>query len=199
MSLSLQFKLTLICHTTWRISSIYAKRSLEENYWMPKRQLRNYSRMSLLSIITNREQECIPVGCVPSAAVAVCPGWGVSAQGGRVSTQGGCLPRGHLPGLGGMYISPTHPSRTEYLTDACENITFPQLRLRTVKTKYSSGIVEAQLTYLQTLLLPSNYTAVSHHTSISIAQNSHFFIRKYSKSCLTRSFVNESGVFQCDV
>ena len=34
-------------------------------------------------------QEYIPVGCVPSAAVAVC--WGVSAQ-------GGCLPQGCLPG-----------------------------------------------------------------------------------------------------
>ena len=31
-------------------------------------------------------QECIPVGCVPSAAVAVSRGWGV------------CLPRGCLPG-----------------------------------------------------------------------------------------------------
>ena len=46
------------------------------------------------------EQECIPVGCIPSATVAVscgegvcrgvgfCPGGGISAQG------SGCLPRG---------------------------------------------------------------------------------------------------------
>ena len=41
------------------------------------------------------EQECIPVGCVPSAAVAV-PG-GVCLPG------GGCLPaRGCLPGRGGQ-------------------------------------------------------------------------------------------------
>ena len=44
------------------------------------------------------KQECIPVGCVPSAAVAVC--WGVSARGvsthGGVSAQGGCLPRGRV-------------------------------------------------------------------------------------------------------
>ena len=48
------------------------------------------------------KQECISVGCVPSAAVAVCPGGGVSpggvsAQGGLpggVSAQGECLPRG---------------------------------------------------------------------------------------------------------
>ena len=35
------------------------------------------------------KQECIPVGCVPSAAVAVC--WGVSGRG-RVSAQRGCVP-----------------------------------------------------------------------------------------------------------
>ena len=55
---------------------------------------------------THREKECIPVGCVPSAAVAVCwgvsapgggsvPGegvlWGVSAPGGMSAT-GGCIP-----------------------------------------------------------------------------------------------------------
>ena len=33
-------------------------------------------------------QECIPVGCVPSAAVAVSPGGGVCSQGDRL---GGCL------------------------------------------------------------------------------------------------------------
>ena len=56
------------------------------------------------------KQECIPVGCVPSAAVAVftpvcqsfcsqgggcLPGGGLSAQGG-VSARG-CLPRGYIP------------------------------------------------------------------------------------------------------
>ena len=148
-------------------------------------------------------QECIPVGCVPSAAVAVCWGggvsgwgclvgsvrqwvsaWGVSgkrnvlrngvcpggsAQGGvcaggclpgggvcprgmsaqvgvsawGVSAQGGCLPslsrgcllrQGVCPG-GVCLVCPggRHPSLwTESLTHACENITFPQLRLRTV-------------------------------------------------------------------
>ena len=39
----------------------------------------------------NIQQECIPVGCVPSAAVAVCSGGGVSAQGDVFP--GGCLPR----------------------------------------------------------------------------------------------------------
>ena len=58
------------------------------------RTFRNYS-----------QQKCIPVGCVPAAAVAVCcTGRGVSARGGVVSAQegdsapvcpGGCLP--HWP------------------------------------------------------------------------------------------------------
>ena len=50
---------------------------------------------------SEKKQECIPVGCVPSAAVAVCWGGvclgggvcpGVSAQGGVCP--GGCLHRG---------------------------------------------------------------------------------------------------------
>ena len=62
-----------------------------------------------------RKQECIPVGCVPSAAVAitVCPGGG-SAQGGGV-----------CPGesvYGGV-----HPP-VDRMTDRCKNITLPQLR-----------------------------------------------------------------------
>ena len=84
------------------------------------------------------EQECIPVGCVASAAVAVCWG-GVSAW------QGGCLPargrgaclvcpgRGrYLPSLSRGCLADTPPLWTEFLIHTCENINFPQLRLRTV-------------------------------------------------------------------
>ena len=53
-------------------------------------------------------------------------GGGVSAQGMGVCL-GGFLPRGCLPR--GVYTSPLW---TEFLTHACENITFPQLLLRTV-------------------------------------------------------------------
>ena len=52
-------------------------------------------------------QECIPVGCIPSAAVAIC--WGRRGGGG---------------------VCPL----ADFLTHACENIIFPQLRLRTVMT-----------------------------------------------------------------
>ena len=65
------------------------------------------------------KQECIPVGCVLSPALAVCPGGGGGAG---VSVWRGCMPRG-------VYAL---PSWTEFLTRACENITFPQLCLRTV-------------------------------------------------------------------
>ena len=55
------------------------------------------------------KQEFIPVGCVPLASVAM---------------GGGCLPRG---------VGLPPPPPTEFLTYACENITFPQLLLRAVK------------------------------------------------------------------
>ena len=42
------------------------------------------------------KQECIPVGCVPSAVVAVC--WGGLPGGGCLPGGGGYLPRGCLPG-----------------------------------------------------------------------------------------------------
>ena len=67
------------------------------------------------------EQECIPVGCVPPAALAVC--WGGDV------CRSACWDTPPL-GLGlGLDIP---PHWTEFLTHACENITFPQLRLRTV-------------------------------------------------------------------
>ena len=93
------------------------------------------------------KQECIPAGCVPSTAVAVCWGgmsaWGVSAQG-RVSPRGvsvqGGLPRGVCPGgclpgrclPGGRGCLPQcmlgYTPPVNKITDACENITLPQLR-----------------------------------------------------------------------
>ena len=62
------------------------------------------------------KQECIPVGGVPVAAVAISEG-GVCILLGGVSLRGVSL-------------------WTEFLTHSCENITFPQLLLRTVKNGY---------------------------------------------------------------
>ena len=67
------------------------------------------------------KQECIPVGCVPSTAVAVY--WGGGCLRGGGVCLGGCLPAG---------VSACGPGRgvsarclwTEFLTHACENITF---------------------------------------------------------------------------
>ena len=78
------------------------------------------------SCIINIEQECIPVGCVPFAAVAFL---------GR-----GCLPKGRCVCLGSVHQPWPRgrhrlhsPPWTEFLTHAYENITFLQLLLRTVK------------------------------------------------------------------
>ena len=100
------------------------------------------------------EKEYIPVVCVPSATVAicpggVCPGWCLLGD----VCPGGCLPGGLsawvcLPGgstqggvslaclLRGVYTSLLW---TKFLTHACENITFPQLRLRLVKIQCSNA------------------------------------------------------------
>ena len=133
------------------------------------------------------EQECIPVRCVPSAAVAAasgvypsmhrtggcmypsmhwagrcvfqhhwaggcvypsmhwagdfCPG-GVSALG--VSVRGVSV-RGawgrHNPPVQCMLGSIPLPPWTEFLTHACENITFPQLLLGTAINKFEGIIV----------------------------------------------------------
>ena len=56
--------------------------------------LKSYNVSTLFGSPYYNKQECIPVGCIPSTAVAV-SGWGVSAQeGGRGCLPGGCLPRG---------------------------------------------------------------------------------------------------------
>ena len=81
----------------------------------------------LLLEIQFESQECIPVGCVPSAAVAVC--WGVSALG--VSAHGGCLPMGGCLPKGGVCPWGAYPSMhwgrhppVNRMTDRCKNITF---------------------------------------------------------------------------
>ena len=82
------------------------------------------------------KQECIPVGCVPSTAVAVggclpkrvSAGRGVSVcqRGKEGVCQRGCLPRG-------VYTS------LLWQTDTCKNITFPQLLLWTVINSSAHG------------------------------------------------------------
>ena len=90
-----------------------------------------------------REQECIPVGCVPAARwpyAAVCLWGGVCSWGGA---PGGCLLPGGLlwggvcsrgvcllqgDGVSQHALRQTPPLWTEFLAHACENITLAQLR-----------------------------------------------------------------------
>ena len=73
------------------------------------------------------KQECIPVGCVQSAVVAIREG-GLSQH-----TLGrGCVSQ-HVLGRGDVYMGGVCPGvclppPVVRMTDACENITFPQLR-----------------------------------------------------------------------
>ena len=78
------------------------------------------------------QQECIPVGCVPPAA------WlylGVSTFWGEVG--GGGLGSHRLPSGRGGSAPPWHCKKAgpREQADSCENITFPQPRLRAVKIR----------------------------------------------------------------
>ena len=87
------------------------------------------------------KQECIPVGYVPTAAVAI-PGRGVSLpEVGCLPRGWGCLPRGRGdPPRGGGVCLPrgggclprghTHTSHLDRMTGTCKNITLPQLHCR---------------------------------------------------------------------
>ena len=123
----------------------------------PGFEIQGRSRLLVVPIIgTNvlqkfkKKQECIPVGCVPSATVAISGGvlrGGVSAPGGGawseggVCSQGGCLVRCGVsaPGggwSGGVWYPSMHwgrpPPPVDRMTDTCKNITFATL-LWTVK------------------------------------------------------------------
>ena len=103
------------------------------------------------------QQECIPVGCILSATVAVTGGWGVCPEGGvcpggcvfpGVCLTGGCLSREVLPnGVSAEWsvcpgdVCPGVSTRgvsawwgvcqtppMDRMTDMCKNITLPQLR-----------------------------------------------------------------------
>ena len=70
-------------------------------------------------------------GCLPPGG-GVCPSWGVYP--GDVYP-GGCLPGGCVS----QHALRQTPPCTKFLTHACENITFPQLRLPTVISITSLG------------------------------------------------------------
>ena len=77
----------------------------------------------LLGSVYQEGEGCLSRGgCLPDGVGVVCPG-------------GGCLSRGCTP-------PPPHGQWTKFPTHACENITFPQLRLRAVK-------IAEYITYLQ--------------------------------------------------
>ena len=84
-----------------------------------------YQRPFLHIMWTNcqNEQECIPVGCISPASVAI--SGGVSAQGGVCVCLGCVLPP--------IACWSTYPSPVNRMTHRSKNITFPQLHLRAVK------------------------------------------------------------------
>ena len=109
------------------------------NNFCPFIRLNRVQIHSHKNLFSNTKQECIPVGCVPPASVAISGGGsahrGVFAPGGvvylGVSAGGSVCPGGVCPGgvcpEGVVCVSvygSVHPLWTEWLTDRCKNITF---------------------------------------------------------------------------
>ena len=88
------------------------------------------------------KQECVPVGCIPSAAEAVEEG--VSTRG-RVSAQGGCLTQCTLG-----YTPP--PLWTEFLTHACENGNHHHVLIKRIK-----GFLNAAVPWKKTKKVVSHW------------------------------------------
>ena len=101
------------------------------------------SRMHTICCSGHQEGGCLtggvcPGGCLPGMGVSVqerlprgVSASGVSARGvsARGVCPGGCLAEGCLPQCMLGYTPPeTHTPLVNRITDACENITFPQLR-----------------------------------------------------------------------
>ena len=76
-----------------------------------------HNKVSKFKIIKYSKQEIIPVGCVPTVAVAAAR---CQYQGGSLPREGICVGRG-LPRGEGVYPTPL----TCEQTDPSENITFP--------------------------------------------------------------------------
>ena len=115
-------------------TSLSARSALRSNSAHPS-EIQSTNTKSNWINYRQKKQECIlQLDAYWSAGVAVCLGSSLPGEclSRRVSAQEGVCPEVVCLGGGvclGMYISLLW---TEFLTHACENITFPQLRLRTV-------------------------------------------------------------------
>ena len=133
------------------IISIFVTAKYRKIYWLMTLSWVHLKYRNKFQFLINKQislQECIPVGCVPSAAVVIC--WGVSVRGGvcrGVSAQEGCLPKRGvcLRGVSAWGVSawggiclgvvcpgggclPRRVCLQDRMTDACENIILPKLR-----------------------------------------------------------------------
>ena len=83
------------------------------------------------------KQECIPVGCILSAVVAISPATHVCPPP-HMPHCHACPPPHTPPFLPCMpHTPPPRTTPAKKITDRCKNITFLELLLRTVKIKFS--------------------------------------------------------------
>ena len=105
--------------------------------------------------------------CCSSCLLEEClPGQGGVwlAKGGVCLARDVCLARGCLPGQEGC----TPPPWTEFMTHNCENITFPQLHLRTVMTRMHGTFIHKMLVHSCFGCTTSLYLVVFQRTALSI-------------------------------
>ena len=108
---------------------------VQEGFHSEVRSLREFKHNGCSK--KNSKQECIPVGCVPSAAVADC--WG------ECLPMKGVYPRWCLPRRSAWAGVSAQGECLLSLTHACENITFPQLCLWMVISVRSRLISDTRL------------------------------------------------------
>ena len=94
-----------------------------------------------------------PRGCTYSLGVYLV--WGVYLVLGVYLVWGVYLvPRGDVPGLGGVYLPRYSPLWTEFLTHASENITLPQTSFAGGNKKFVIGTCTSSLCHLRVFFLP---------------------------------------------
>ena len=99
----------------------------------PKFDQRTYisARIYVLWFDLKIKKECIPVGCVPPAAMVISPATHTSPLPCMPPAMHAAPPTMQTPPA--MHASPCHarpPPPVNRITDACEHITLPQLRRR---------------------------------------------------------------------
>ena len=120
------------------------------------------------------KQECIPVGCVPYTCQPSMWWSPLGVRSRRVGTYPLDIPAPPVGTWDQRYPldmgqeMPTHPPLwTEWLTDACENINFPQLLLRSVMSDLLLGCIYIRAKAKAKVIIFFGLLPFTHHCNIN--------------------------------